>query len=217
MVTWSYSSLKQFKNCPKQYHEVRVLKNFEIKDTAYTTYGKAVHKALEEYAKEKKPLPKNYDRFRGIVDTLLNISTEFYAEREFALRIDYTPCPFDAPDRWVRGIVDLLIVDGETAFIIDYKTGSDKYPDSKQLKLMALFVFTHFPDVKLVKAGLLFLLKGSFFTDEYMRDKMDDYWQDFKNDLARIETAMETGKWNKNPSGLCKFCPVNTCEFNKEL
>jgi ATP-dependent helicase/DNAse subunit B len=95
MIKWSFSSLKQFKNCPRQYHEVRILKNFEIKDTAYTTYGKAVHKALEDYAKEKKPLPKNYERFKGIVDTLLNVSPEFYAEKEFALRIDTMPirCP----------------------------------------------------------------------------------------------------------------------------
>ena len=25
--TWSYSSLKQYQNCPKQYQEIRVLKN----------------------------------------------------------------------------------------------------------------------------------------------------------------------------------------------
>jgi len=28
--TWSYSSLKQYQNCPKQYYEIRVLKNYLI-------------------------------------------------------------------------------------------------------------------------------------------------------------------------------------------
>ena len=31
--TWSYSSLKQYQNCPRQYHEIRVLKNYTIKGT----------------------------------------------------------------------------------------------------------------------------------------------------------------------------------------
>ena len=28
MIKWSYSSLKQYKTCPKQYYEIRVAKNF---------------------------------------------------------------------------------------------------------------------------------------------------------------------------------------------
>jgi RecB family exonuclease len=216
MIKWSFSSLKQFKNCPRQYHEVKVLKNYTIQDTSYTTYGKAVHKALEEYARDQKPLPFNYERFRKVVGVLLAIDGERYVEHELALRIDHTPCKFDAPDYWVRGIIDLLIIDGDTAFIVDYKTGSDKYPDMNQLKLMSLLVFCHFPDVRYVKAGLLFLLKDRFIDDTFFREKMDEYWESFWQVLRRIEMAHETGKWSKNPSGLCRFCPVDTCEFHKD-
>jgi ATP-dependent exoDNAse (exonuclease V) beta subunit len=45
------------------------------------------------------------------------------------------PVRFKDDNRWVRGIVDLLIVDNDYAFIVDYKTGSHKYPDPKQLRL----------------------------------------------------------------------------------
>ncbi len=31
--TWSYSSLKEFENCPKKYQEVRILKNYSFVDT----------------------------------------------------------------------------------------------------------------------------------------------------------------------------------------
>ena len=31
--TWSYSSLKQYQNCPRQYHEIRVLKNYTVKES----------------------------------------------------------------------------------------------------------------------------------------------------------------------------------------
>ena len=62
--TWSYSALKQYTNCPKQYQEMRVLKNYTVKETEAIIYGKAVHEALELYVKEDKPLPKNYLRFK---------------------------------------------------------------------------------------------------------------------------------------------------------
>ncbi len=44
--TWSYSSLKQYQNCPRQYHEIRVLKNYTVKENQAMLYGKEVHTAL---------------------------------------------------------------------------------------------------------------------------------------------------------------------------
>ena len=216
MIKWSFSSLKQFVNCPRQYQEVKVLGNYKIQDTKYTIFGKDVHKAFEDYALGTAELPKLYKKYQAIIDALIAIDGNKYIEHEMALRIDYTPCPFDAPDYWVRGIADLLIVKGDQAYIVDYKTGSDKYADTKQLKLMALMVFNHFPAVKTVKAGLLFVLKNRFIDEYYTRDKMDKYWADFRPDLMRLEMSFDTDKWLKRPSGLCKFCPVSSCEFNRE-
>ena len=49
-VKWSYSGLKQYLNCPKQYHEVKVLRNYDINVTEQMRYGTEVHSALEDYA-----------------------------------------------------------------------------------------------------------------------------------------------------------------------
>ena len=216
MIKWSFSSLKQFVNCPRQYQEVKVLNNYKIQDTKYTIFGKDVHKAFEEYALGKAELPKLYKKYQPLIDSLLSIDGKKFMEHEMALRIDYTPCPFNAPDYWVRGIADLLIVRGEEAFVIDYKTGNDKYADTKQLKLMAQMIFFHFPEVKFVKGGLLFVLKNRFIDEIYSRTNIDKYWDDFRPDLMRLEMSFETNKWLKRPSGLCKFCPVSSCEFNRE-
>ena len=78
--TWSYSSLKQYQNCPKQYQEIRVLKNYIIKETEQMKYGTEVHSALEEYVKNGKPLVKNYQRFQPFVDKLLEIPGTKYPE-----------------------------------------------------------------------------------------------------------------------------------------
>ena len=212
--TWSYSSLKQYQNCPKQYQEIKVLKNYTVKESEAMIYGKEVHTALEEYVRDNKPLVKNYQRFKGMVDSLVNIKGDKYVEYEMALRFDKTPCDFHDKDRWVRGIADLVIVDGDCAFIVDYKTGSKKYPDPKQLRLMSLMAFTHFPDIQKIKAGLLFVMHNAFVTEEYHRRDMDKSWGMFEQPLKRLENSYETDVWQPNPTPLCGWCSVDSCEFN---
>jgi hypothetical protein len=214
--TWSYSSLKEYLNCPRQYHEIKVLKNYEKKQTEQMLYGLEVHKACEDYVKESKPLEKNYRRFKAVLDSLLAIEGTKYPEHELAITYDRKICNFDSKDRWVRGIIDLLIIDGDTAYIIDYKTGSNKYPDPKQLKLMAIMTFIHFPEVKKIKAGLLFVMHDSFMPEEYDVKDIDKLWNYFLGDLKRLEISFDNNLWIANPTGLCGWCPVKKCEFHKE-
>jgi len=213
--TWSYSALKQYENCPRQYNEIRVLKNYVVKENEAMRYGTEVHKVLEQYVAEGKPLAKNYQRFKKMVDPLVDIPGIKYPEHEMALTYDKLPCDFGSEHRWVRGIADLLIVDGDYAFIVDYKTGSNKYPDPKQLRLMALMVFTHFPEVNKIKGGLLFVLKNSFLTEEYHRKDMDKSWGMFERSLKRLENSYDEDQWQPNPTPLCGWCSVDSCEFWK--
>ena len=216
MIQWSFSSLKDFANCPKQYYEVKVAQNFVKKATEQMLYGTAVHKALEDYVRDGVPLAKNYERFKSQLDALIAIPGSRYCEHEMALTLAKEPCAFDSDTRWVRGIVDLLIVDGDTAFIVDYKTGSNKYPDPKQLKLMALMTFAHFPEVQHIKAGLLFVMHNTFITEEYARSDIDKLWSAFSLHLKQLEVAYENDIWAPKPTGLCGWCPVNTCKFYRE-
>ena len=213
--TWSYSSLKQYQNCPKQYYEIRVAKNYTVKENQAMLYGKEVHTALEEYVRDGKPLAKNYLRFKPVVDSLINIDGEKFCEYEMALNYNREPCDFHDKNRWVRGIADLVIIDGEQAYIVDYKTGSNKYPDPKQLKLMAIMLFTQMPDIIKIKAGLLFVMKNSFLDEEYHRSDMDKLWKSFEAPLSRLETSYDYDQWQPNPTPLCGWCSVDSCEFNR--
>jgi len=214
--TWSFSSLKEYVNCPKQYQEVKVLKRFFKRMTPEMTYGNEVHKALEHYVKDGTPLAPNYQRFAGMLDTLLEIEGIRYPEYKMALNREGNECKYNGKDRWVRGIADLIIIDGNTAYIVDYKTGSNKYPDTKQLKLMALMVFAHFFQVEHVKAGLLFVAHDSFIDEEYKRSQIKELWNSFNGDLARMSMSYENDAWMPNPTPLCGWCPVKTCDFHKE-
>ena len=213
---WSFSRFKQYVNCPKQYQEMNILKNYVQVETEQMKYGTEVHKALENYVKDGTVLPANYERFKKIVDELIAINGTKYTEYEMALCHDKKPVAFDSEDRWVRGIVDLLIIDGNTAYVVDYKTGSNKYPDPKQLKLMALMTFAHFPEVQKVKGGLLFLMHNSFIPEEYSRNDIEKLWFAFTPTLARMSMSYELNKWTHNPTPLCGWCPVNTCTFHRE-
>lgn len=213
--TWSFSSLKDYTNCPRQYHEIKVLKRFTKGVTPEMTYGTAVHSACEDYVGKDTPLAKNYEQFRPALDALKEIPGTKYPEYKLALDTERNPCQY-GKGYWVRGIVDLLIVDGEHAFIVDYKTGSAKRPEPKQLKLMALMTFAHFPKVNTIKAGLLFIVHNSFLAEEYKRSDIDGLWGVFNEDLERLSASYANGIWNPNQTPLCGWCPVKTCEFHRE-
>jgi len=216
MIQWSFSSLKDFINCPKQYYHTKVAKDYVKKQTQQMLYGTEVHKACEGYVCDGASLAKNYLRFKPQLDALLGIKGTKYCEHQMALTKDKQPCAFDSDTRWVRGIVDLLIVDGTDAYIVDYKTGSNRYPDPKQLKLMALMTYEHFPEVQSIKAGLLFVLHNTFITDTYYRTDTNKLWGAFQSDLFRLNHSYESKVWPANPTPLCGWCPVATCEFQKE-
>lgn len=215
MVKWSFSGLKDFINCPRQYNEVKNLKRYTKKVTEQMSYGTTVHKALEDYTRDGTPLAKNYLRYKEMIDSLLEIPGARFPEQKLALREDYTPCDFDAPDYWVRGIVDFLVVDGDTAWIVDYKTGSAKYPDLKQLRLMSLMVYAHYPEVKKIHSGLLFVAHNLFIDESNTREQMNHLWAYFTPHLHRLKAAYDTDVWTPNPTGLCGWCPVESCEFHR--
>ena len=98
MFTWSYSSLKEYINCPKQYQEVKVLKNYQKAMTEQILYGNQVHKALENYIKDGTPLAENYKRFQKLMDSLKEIPGEFHPELRMALNFDKKACKWSAPD-----------------------------------------------------------------------------------------------------------------------
>ena len=216
MIKWSFSGLKDFINCPRQYHEVKVLRKFAKEPTEQMLYGTAVHAALEDYMRDGVPLAKNYERFKPMLDILMELPGTKYTEHKMALTGDRAECGFDSEEYWVRGIADLMIVDGNNAIIIDYKTGSARYPDLRQMKLMALMVFVHFPQVMNIRAGLVFVMHGNIVSEDYSRDMIESMWGVFLPTLTRLEAAYESGAWSPNPTPLCGWCPVDTCEYREK-
>jgi RecB family exonuclease len=149
-----------------------------------------------------------------MIDALLAKEGEKSVEIQMALDINLQPVEWFSKAAWVRGIADLLILDGEIAWVVDYKTGSNKYPDRNQLDLMSLLVFAHYPEVQQVNSALLFVVKNSMIKHKVKREDVDKLWWEYRERVSRIEASHANEVWNPKQSGLCPWCPVKTCEFH---
>lgn len=214
-IKWSFSGLKTYENCPKKFFHLKVAKDVQDPPHESALYGTEVHKAAEDYVRDGTPLPGAFSFMRPQLDALIAISGEKLCEHEMGLKEDLSPCDFNDPDYFCRGIADLVIIDRDKgrAVVVDYKTGSPKYADTGQLELMALMVFRHFPEIEVIKAGLLFSVTRDFIKAQYRREEMNELPPRFRETVARLRNSMQSGVFNAKSSGLCGWCPVESCKY----
>lgn len=228
-LPWSHSSLTDFLTCPKAYYHKRIAKDVDEGSNDAARAGDFVHKAFEQYLKHGTALPSEYPedirdwpqgihppaRYVDYLDALRGSSGRMYVERKYGLTKALKPCAFHAPDVWCRGILDVLHVNGEQARVLDHKTGKRKQ-DGWQLKLAALLVFAHHPEVQRVKTGYMWLKDEVLDPMEYSREQEGFIWQEFLPRLTQYKVAFEAEVFVPRPSGLCNgWCPVTGCEFWK--
>jgi hypothetical protein len=217
LATWSYSRLKAYETCPKQFHHIKVLREFVEPETDAMSYGTAFHLAAEEYIQDEEPLPHEFLYAKPTLDALNARKGDKYCELKMGITAEFRPCDFFHKDVWWRGTADLAIVQEAVADVIDYKTSkSSKYADTGQLELMALAMFKHFPKLQKVRAALVFVVAKDFVKTVYNREEDEArLWAKWLKKHKRMDKAFATDTWNPNPSGLCKaHCLVTTCIHN---
>ena len=199
-ITWSFSSLKTFEQCPKKYYHTKIAKDVVEPDTKATLYGKSMHTVAEEFIRDGKPIPPEYSYVAPTLEQLNKIEGDKLCEVKLGLTKDLKACDFNAKNVWWRGIADLVVINEakQLAHSADYKTSkSARYADVKQLDLVAVGLFAKFPQVKRVKSALIFVVSKEFVKAEHTRDKMTDYIAKPAADVARIEAAIDNGVWNQ--------------------
>lgn len=226
-LAWSFSAMGDFKNCPKQYYHKRIAKDVQDTQGEAALWGDRVHKFFEYMILEALHTPSQEPDAVSIVgqggstfkDYLPYLQAvlalpcdQLFPERQYAIGRDLRPCGWFDPEVWCRGIIDVLALKGDKAYAIDWKTGKRK-PDSKQLKLFALFVFIHHPEIMSCKTEFVWLKTGERDTETYHRSQEAELWQEFVPDLAQYRAAFQTGIFPARKSGLCRgWCPVTSCE-----
>jgi hypothetical protein len=213
LPAWTFSQLEKFETCPKQFYHVRVAKDVIEPQTEATLWGSKVHTAMEDRIRDGTPLPEGMEQWEGFAKQICAMPGEKLAEEKMALDKSFQPAEWD--NAWTRGIADMLIVHGNKAATLDYKTGKRKL--THQLMLYAAYTFAYYSEVETVTTGFVWLRDKKIDRETFTRADIPTIWGTFLPKVRKLEAAYEKDKWMARPSGLCNgWCPVKSCEFYKE-
>ena len=215
VLTHSYSSIKMYDNCPKRYFHQRIAKHVTDQGGEATLYGERLHKMLEERLRDDVDLPAEAAVHAPLVDAVLRSAGNgtLMVEQEMTLNRKLKPTGWWAEDAWMRSKLDVLVIKGKRAIVLDWKTGKRR-PDFDQLELFALQVFAHHKDVDEVSSGFVWLKDQAIDRNTYNRGNIGELWSQLLNKVSRIERSLHSDDWPAKPSGLCRFCPArHLCEF----
>lgn len=210
----SYSRLSTFEQCESKFDYLYVSKRVQDQGSEVSEYGNRVHEVLELYGKgelDQATLSEEGKQTLGkwgkIVDKLLAKEGDKYFEYQMAVNAALQPVDWFASDVWIRSIADVLVVDGDTAYCLDYKTGKVK-DNPTQLQLFAAMVMWHFPQVTTVKTSFIWLKFNEVTNTKYERRFLESLWNGLRPRFKKVQEVIDLGVFKAKPSGLCPWCPA---------
>ena len=208
-LSHSYSSIKLYENCPYRYFRQRVVKDIVDAGGEASKYGERIHEYLEHRLKANSLLPQEIAHYEPLCSSVERISKggELHIEKELVLSENLTPTGWWDADAWLRSKLDILVINGNMANVMDWKTGKRK-TDQFQMELFAAQVFKHYPEVTMVKTSLVWLKTFEIDTETYLRGDVNAIWAEVMKRIQRIHTSLDHDNWPAKPSGLCRFCPA---------
>ena len=215
--SWSFSAINDFDTCPNQYAAKRYYETVKFEDTVATIWGTRVHDAAEHRLGPKKvpltdDMPKTLETFCRVLEGQVG---ELTPEAEITYNLDGEITGWFAKDAWARCKIDVLILDGDTAYIYDWKTGKKK--DSLlQLQIFMWFVAHKYPHIENFKTRFIWLKEGiedRVSGEDFTRtEHLNGIELDLGRRLTRMGTAWREEVFQPKESGLCRgWCPVEEC------
>jgi len=245
----SVSRAKTYKQCPQHYKYHYHLKlPSPIEEPFYFIYGKIVHKIAEEYVRNRgelplgaiwqdikrgrmeiepgviaPPLPKDYEKrlplhLRAIQNLTAKIGTDGIVEHKF--RYDLDP----PNQKYATGFIDRLVIKGDKAFIIDYKTtkkgkwrvNSETVKIDPQLRMYSKVVHDEFGiPAQNISAALFYLEDEQIVSYRYTEASLaliEQEMLDVYNSIANHDPDSVVGYtgWH------CDRCPYESiCPFRR--
>lgn len=208
-LSHSYSSIKLYENCPYRYFRQRIVKDVVDEGGEASKHGERIHAFLEHRLKSNNLLPQEAAHYEPLCASVERIAKdgELHIEKELVLNDNLTPTGWWDADAWLRSKLDILVISGNDAVVMDWKTGK-RNPDFFQMQIFAAQVFKHYPDVQRVKTSLVWLKTMEMDTENYNRISINEIWGEIMKRIQRIHKSLEHDNWPMRPSGLCRFCPA---------
>lgn len=207
--------LDTFETCPKKWHDKYILKNKEPESEALR-YGNHVHKSIEKYLKGETVDTAGIPGM-NLVESVKSQFSSGFAELGVGVTEELKPTEFFSKNVFGRGKADAVILgNSNSALCADWKTGKKREKED-QLKILSLFLFKKFPDLKKVVGCNMWLELGEvgeIFT--FHKENEGQMWADLLKRLQPMYNAVGTSNAEvMKPSYLCGYCPVKSCRFNK--
>jgi hypothetical protein len=212
----SFSALTMYENCPQRYYRQRIKKDVKDLGSKASEEGQRIHKMLELRLTDGRELPEELQSVELLCSKIESAPGELLIEEELTLNDALKPVGWFDKDAWFRVKVDVLLINGSTAVVLDWKNGKRKV-DYFQMESTAANIFMHYPEVETVKTSLIWL--KTMATDPEIYTKKEHFhssWESIYERVSLIEKSLEKDEWPAKPSGLCSYCPAQTsCKYAK--
>lgn len=203
VIPWSWSTLNEYRTCPKRYYEVRIAKSVIEPESDYLVWGKYFHKGFEVGIESNVPLPADMAQWEPIRKAMVAAPGTKYVEVKTAVTRDFKPCDFFAKDCYNRGVDDLVIKNGSKIISVDWKTGKETR-GSQQLALSSARLFAKFPDVEEINTAYYWAPVNKWTRAKYLRSDVKSIWDEVEADIENMLWSEANNAWPAKPSGLCK-------------
>ena len=217
-TAWSFSRLNNYETCPKKFWHTSVRKDVTEAEGEAMVYGKLVQKALEKRVGKGTSLPLNLQHLERYAKLLADSEGEKFTEQQLAIDNMFNPCDWFGKQTWCRAILDLAIVKGSHAIVIDYKTGKIK-DDFTQLKLAGVLLMLHKPEIQTIELCYLWTKDKKLTRADNLlrREDIKQVISDLMPRIKKYEAAHRTESFPARPGFLCKrYCPVESCPYHGE-
>lgn len=197
---FSYSQIRTYNSCPRQYYMGYVDENGKrgLPNDAMQE-GSELHKLIEDGLREgdTSVCPPQSKWF---VEKYFMDSEHFI---EFPFEIKFAQAP-------LRGKIDLLAINGQEAFIIDWKKFRLPEEDD-QLAVYAYAIAQQF-NVKYISCWFVSIQGKGYRRVDYERSDLEDLRKSIQSNIDRIVTDEN---YDLMPGQHCKKCPfVEKCAAN---
>lgn len=217
-LVYTYTILNAYRNvCPHQMFRRYIARDQQYVETPEMKWGNQVHSAFEFRIGAGKPLPdgmQQWEKFAAPFDPGVRPrpnTDSVKVEQKLAITKDAQPCDYWAKDVWLRGKLDLTVIEGERAYMGDWKTGKSSYEDPFELEVGAVLLKLNKKRLTKVVGNYVWL-KEDRVGQRYDLSDFRKTWTEITRIAGLIEADKVSGEFEKRKSGLCGWCSVEDCE-----
>lgn len=211
----SASKISDWMQCPIKFWSTHLTKQLKFVETEAIVRGNLIHKELEEYGKHGKLptllLPEEYElitKIRAAKNAVCLYEQRFgFVDSSFNEVLPMVDAWDKAPNGnrfYLTGGLDVGVITGGTAVIIDHKTGKIKRAYSKdkvkanveegwlQLQIYAIYIFLAYPEVQKIKCMFNWIKEKSTTQIIIERSQLEDVKYILKKTCELIHIGYET-------------------------